>query len=283
VTVGSTINDLAGQHPAVVFNAGGLAPSAFAYRIWYWTGAPGVGDPTVCRTAYSNDGLNWVNDQPIAQAGGGQELTDGISPGFFYQLWGPGCVVYNSAPTSTSGCPLSYPYAMYYDIAADGFGPGSSVGATGLAYSADGLLWTRYGNYPVLIPKGSGPSPPGLTRESSFGWDDGYIFRASLVSDGTLFHLFHTGSNLNFNNNVNDVVYAHGIGHAVSRDGVTWSEDWSNPLFYYNNGQARRNSRTYAPSVVYHAGTRKWEMWFSGGTGSVAGTNGAIGYASAVS
>jgi len=91
--------------------------------------------------------------------------------------------------------------------------------------------------------------------------------------------MYYSGSNLNF---TDGVVYAHGIGHATSRDGVTWSLDASNPTFYYNNGVAWRNSRTYTPFVLlgtFGGGPLVWKMWFSGGSGTSAGVNMGIGYA----
>jgi hypothetical protein len=50
-------------------------------------------------------------------------------------------------------------------------------------------------------------------------------------------------------------------------------------VFYYNNGVAWRNGRTYSPCVIYHSDSKRWEMWFSGGSGTIAGVNQGIGYA----
>jgi hypothetical protein len=189
-------------------------------------------------------------------------------------------VLYNSTPTSTAGQPLSFPYAMYYDISSEGGGPGSSAESIGLAYSADGILWIRYGQVPVLIPIGSGMSPP--STQGSYVWDASHVFRASVLRDDTgLYHMFFTGSNQNL---LDGLVYAHGIGHAVSRDGVTFAEDWENPVFYYNNGQSWRAGRTYAPCVLFSTfglpqNRKTWKMWFSGGSDANAGQNQAIGYA----
>ena len=111
------------------------------------------------------------------------------------------------------------------------------------------------------------------------------MFRASVVIDNFgMFHLFYAGSNTNI---TDGLIYAHGIGHAVSRDGVTWSRDWANPLFYYNNGQAWRMGRTYAPCVLYESfdgnpNNKEWKMWFSGGSDANAGQNQGIGYATLI-
>jgi len=266
-----------GSHPAVVYNVKGFSQGSgvgpYLYKMWYWTGTA-TPDVSSLKAAGSNDGLNWTSLGAITQDVS-QPLVDGTLGSFFYNFEGPGCVIYNPTPINIPGRPFTYAYVMYYDLTSGTtVNNGSSLRTIGLAYSIDGLKWYRYGSAPVLIPKGSGSLPP--STSSTYGWDDTFVSRASVVNDGTIYHAFYTGSNQNFAGNPPEL---HGIGHAISRDGATWSEDWSNPLFYYNNGISWRSGRTHAPSVFYHVEASAFQMWFNGGTGAL-GTNQGIGYAS---
>lgn len=268
----------ASRHPVVLYDKNGFGGSTH-YKIWYYPNSPST-DTTAIQYAESNDGITWSNIQAISQ-NVASPIVDGITPGFFYHLYGPGFVKYNPTPTNTPGQPYTFRYVMLYDISSEGFGPGTSVECIGLAYTSDpaGISgWTRYGNTPILIPSGTGqgisPNPPGLSL--MYDWDGGYAYRASLVIDsyGT-YHMFYSGSNPNFGGTSPN---SHGIGHAISRDGVTWSKDYANPLFYYNNGKAWRDSRTYTPFVLIQG--KVWKMWFSGSADVISGpTSQGVGYA----
>ena len=256
-------------HPCVVYDKDGFKKNNDNYRIWYWTGNVGT-TVDVIQFAESKDGITWKTPVPIIQSSS-QPLVDGITPGYFYHLYGPGFVSYNPNAKPTSGKPYSYPYVMFYDTSSEGFGPGISVEQIALAYSTDGKHWSRYGSSPVQIPSGSDTD-----------WDGTHMFRPSIiVQDGT-YHMFYSGSN--------DVIaggvsYAHGIGHATSSNGVTWKKDASNPIFYFQQDTAWRNGRVYTPFVVSGSCCAKnprqhhFKMWFTGGSGTVAGINQGIGYA----
>jgi hypothetical protein len=189
-------------------------------------------------------------------------------------MWGPASLVYNRGATSVPGQPFTFPYVMTYDITPNN-GNGGVDESTALAYSSDCRTWTRYGIVTILAPEGN---------PYSINWDNNYRWGGQIVMDDIgLYHMFYTGSAQYV---VTDLYYAHGIGHAISRDGVTWSPDPLNPIFYYNNGQAWRAGATYTPMVIYDSfgaanGKKIWKMWFTGNAGIVAGTNVAIGYATA--
>jgi len=272
-------------HPCVIYDVNGFGVGTIHYKIWYWIGTPTTTINGI-QYAESNDGINWINQQSITQntSSNNTKLVIGISPptpnandGFFYHLYGPGYVKYNPNPTFNTYSPLSFPYTMYYDTSNEGLGPGSSVEQIAIAYSVDGITnWTRYSVAPIVIQSGI----------EEYDWDGSHAFRPSIVQDNLgLWHMFYSGSNINYNDGL---IYAHGIGHATSIDGVTWSKDWSNPIFYYNNGVAWRSGRTYTPFVLYGTFSNnplaqyQWKMWFSGGQGDVAGQNQGIGYATIV-
>ena len=239
------------------------------YRIWYWTGNAGL-IVDVIKTAESDDGITWVNIQSVTQ-NPFFPLVDGITPGLLFHLYGPGFIYYNTQSTNITGAPYTYPYVLFYDIASEGFGPGTSSEGIGLAYSLDGFNWTRYNPLPIpiLIPDGC----PG-----GFCWDLTHAYRPSLIIDSNNktypYHLYYSASNDDI---LSGLIYAHGIGHAISTDGVTWSIDYRNPIFYYNNPVPWRSGRTYTPFVLNFNGTLV--MWFSGGSSDIYGQNGSIGYA----
>jgi len=169
------------------------------YRIWYWTGSIST-NINVIQTAGSDDGITWSNISSITQDVS-FPLVDGISPGLFFHNYGPSFIYHNSNSTNITGSPYTFPYVLFYDIASEGFGPGTSSEAIGLAYSYDGFNFIRYGLLPVLIPAGS----TGL-----FAWDQTHAFRPSLIIDSinSVYHLFYSASN----DDIPDgLIYAHGI------------------------------------------------------------------------
>ena len=237
--------------------------SNFHYRIWYWIGSASI-SITAISTAESNDGIIWTNIQSITQDTN-FPLVDGITPGLFYHLYGPSFIYYNPNSTNITGSPYTFPFVLFYDIASEGFGPGTSSEAIGLAYSLDGFFWIRYGIIPILIPNGC---PGGFCQDKT------HAFRPSLIIENNIYNLFYSCSNDNINIGL---IYAHGICHAISKDGVTWSIDYLNPIFYFNNGKQWRNCSTYTPFVLNFNGTLV--MWFNGGSSTTAGQNQSIGYA----
>jgi hypothetical protein len=262
--VGST--NLSGAlHPCVLYDAGGFGGGSYYYKVWFWTGVAGT-TPDVIQTSASTDGLTWLTPQPITQSAT-EPIVDGVNPGYFYHLYGPGFLIYNPSATSVPGEPLTFPYVMYYDTSSEGSGPGTSVEQIALATSSDGILWTRVGSAPVLIPPGAGSD-----------WDGTYAFRPALVNVRGTWQMYYSGSNHAIDPGTT-VPYAHGIGLATSTDGVSWTKDQDNPVFSYADGVAWRNTRTYTPSVVLSFQLGCLQMWFSGATGLGSGTSSGIGYA----
>ena len=269
------------NHPVVLYNSSGFGGGSFYYKIWYWTGTAGTTANEI-RHAESINGITWQNDQPIQQHASDQslQLIDGVSGSYFYHLYGPGCVLFNPAPTNVgSGTPddksddepMTYSYVMYYDSSGEGSSPNGSIEQESLAYSVDGIYWIRYGNEPVLLPSGN-----------SADWDGMYTYRASVDRINGTYHMWYAGAS---GDNSIGTYYAHGIGHATSNDGLTWIKDPDNPAFHVTDGVGWRDVRSYTPCVIYdsnrfsgHGDICPYKIWFTGRTNSPS-TNYTIGYA----
>lgn len=270
------------SHPVVIYNPAGFndAPTKF-YKIWYWTGTPGT-TPDVIQYSTSIDGVNWDPPAPITQDTT-FPLVNGDSTSYFYHLYGPGFVIYNpNAPNPpTEQEPYTFPYVMFYDTSSESPQPTTqfTIETIALAYSSDGIHWTRYGDKPVVIPPGS----------MTDAWDNQYVYRPSVIkaSDGT-FQMFYSGSNPAVTGSDGNTT-AHGIGHASSNDGLTWVLDPDNPIFYIKPIPQQpvvpnwRTNRTYTPWVLFEdfcnanqCDSCVLKMWF---TGANSTDRRAIGYA----
>lgn len=255
------------QHPDVLYDAQGFGGGIYTYKLWYWDTTAPVDSIDAVKFTQSTDGVNWITPINITQ-NPLSPLVTGISTDYFYHIYGPGEVLYfpeNTLPIP--GQPLSYPYVMYFDTATEG--ALGSVEQTGLAYSTDGLFWTRYGTEPVLIPSGN-----------INDWDGEYMYQPAIVIINDVFHAYYSGSNgqpLGSNGNTT----AHGIGYASSVDGINWTKA-PNPIFYILDGVAWRNDRTYACDVIFDpfcslsTQPHTAKMWFTGANSSDVR---AIGYA----
>lgn len=275
---GNISPNVIGYHPCVVYDSNAFGePGNFFYKMWFWTGNIGLTNVDVIQFMKSVDGINWTAPVPVTQSVT-SPLAVGTSGEYFYHLYGPGFVEYNPTATSTPGKPLSFPYVMFFDTATETpipINPMNPVSEQiGLAYSTDGLFWTRFGTTPIA-----------LSQFDPTTWDATHMFRPSLVKSQNMYHIFYSGSNDTVDP-LTTVPYAHGIGHASSPDGITWTKDPDNPIFIFSDGVAWRDSRTYTPCVIFSpfcdAGacpTCFAKMWFAGGTGTTAGANQGIGYA----
>jgi len=264
------------NHPVVIYHSGGFGGGMY-YKIWYWDTGAGLNTIGAIRTAQSADGVTWIDDQPIQQhaTDATLQLVDGVSGSYFYHCYGPGSVLFNptggnigsTTPDDKSDDqPMTYRYVMYYDSSGEGASPNGSLEQTSLAYSTDGIYWIRYGDAPVLIPSGDAND-----------WDGMYSYRASVLEINGTYHMWYAGAN---GDNSIGTYYAHGIGHAVSNDGLNWSLDVDNPAMHVSDGVAWRDVRTYTPVVVHPVGGADdtcLQMWFTGRTGS----NYTIGLANA--
>ena len=219
------------------------------YRIWYWPNLSySIND---MRTATSADGINWANDQALTQVG-----TSVIGAGMCWNRgsYGPADVIYNpsgsvdiTAPTDEASV-WANRFVMYYD------GTTGGDEALGLAVSNDGMNWQGYNNGVAPVFAGTYSGNP--------DWDEDYATRATVIKESDdLYHMWYSGGHGRMN---------EGIGYASSVDGINWTRDAANPIFYITDGPAWRSDRTYTPMVIGD------EMWFTGKSGAGAYT---IGYA----
>ena len=251
-------------HASVVYDENGFGGTSFYYQMWYWDGNDGL--ITNLWHATSRDGLGWSNQHTLSQSASAP-LVDGISGSFFQFQFGTGAVLYNPNPTNVSSDPYTFRYQMFYDSSAAGAVIGGSREAIALAYSSDGLLWTRYGNQPVLIP-------PDVT---TWRWDAQFAFRACIIPKGAggVMEMFYSAGNRNIKSvTTTDTYYAHGSGHAISDNGKQWRYDPYNSIVYFQDPRPQTYGRAYMAFALYgtFSGTvNKYLFWFGGGPTQVQG------------
>jgi hypothetical protein len=231
------------NHPLVKYESNGFSPSIY-YKMWYWTG---IMDYTINNLHYaeSSDGINWTNDQPLTQDVNYPLVTGNSGPDWNAGSYGPCDIIYNP---SGSGSLDDYSiwnnkYVMYY------MGNNGGNEYIGLAYSANGTHWKRYGCNPVLSPG------------DAADWDNTSVGYCSVVNISDSWHMWYGGGE-----GTN-----HGIGYATSPDGISWTKHPDNPIFHISDGIPWRNERTYTPWVIYdassfsgHGNASTYKMWFSG-------------------
>jgi len=256
-------------HPVVRYDAGGFGGSIYYYRIWYWDSASEYVDPIRC--AESVDGISWVNDQAIVQDPSSLLVTGWLSSGpeWFYSSYGAGAVLYNPSGYASLNYadPMGNRYVMYYDASSQGFAPDGSAECTALAFSADGVYWTRYGSEPVFVASGGS------------AWDSEYAYAWTVLKIGAVYEMWYSGGQSGSN---------AGIGFAESANGINWTRD-TLPVMSVADGIAWRSGRTYTPSVVYDANkfsghgdsvighSTCYKMWFTGADSALSDF--AVGYA----
>lgn len=265
-TVGNVTGLTNSRHSVVLYDSNSFGDgSGNYYRIWYWNSAFSTSIAGF-RTAKSSDGINWVSDTQCTQDPTFPLVFGPYGSSYFYNFFGPSTVIYNPSATNNPGDPMSFSYVVYYIGGAGGNPPGQWDN-TCLAYSVDGINWTRYGSAPVLLPTGS-----------SADWDGFFSTSGSVVKTLNKYHMWYSGSPDGGGN-------IKGIGYASSDDGINWVRAVTNPIFYVTDGKAWRDVRTYACSVLFDpdyfgspADGQALKMWFSGLSSSNVY---AVGYAAA--
>jgi len=117
--------------------------------------------------------------------------------------------------------------------------------AIGHATSPDGIDWTLDPANPVLSPGTEGD------------WDHGSIRGAAVIHDGFQFRMWY--ASVTQSGNLLDVQW-HGIGHATSTDGTTWSKSVENPIV-----RPGSSGTSAIPQTVIRVG-RVFRMWYASST-----------------
>lgn len=251
-TVGAVSGLTNSRHGVVLYDANSFGDGdGYYYRIWYWNSADAT-SINGFRQAKSVDGLTWVLDTVCTQDPSFPLVVGPPGPSYFVNFFGPSTVIYNSNATNEPGNPMTFKYILYYIGGAAGSIP-NQWDNTCLAYSSNGIDWTRYGTTPVLLPTGSVAD-----------WDGFFSTSGSVIKTQDMYHMWYSGSEPGGDN-------IKGIGYASSADGINWLRASTNPIFDVSDGEAWRDVRTYACSVLYDANyfgvpadNKALKMWFSG-------------------
>jgi uncharacterized repeat protein (TIGR01451 family) len=254
------------RHPLVEYYAAGFTgrndgnnPSSATmyYRLWFWHLGQDLYSVAAIHYAESPDGKAWYNVQPLQN--GAVPIVTGTWPDWNRGSYGP-CDVLFFPGASNSG--TDWTFWMYYD------GTTGGDEAIGLGFSADGVTWTGYD------PGGDGQADAVMNGTYVSGdWDYNYLSRATIWREGPGDYRMWYSAGVDTMN--------HGLGYATSSDGLSWTRDPSNPIFYKDDtgypGYPWRDNRSYTPMVL-RAGNL-WFMWYSGedGGGKCIG----VAYASA--
>ncbi|HVX00952.1 MAG TPA: hypothetical protein VHA52_11030, partial [Candidatus Babeliaceae bacterium] len=85
-------------HATVLYDKNGFGGGNYNYRIWFWLGVA-TGSPDVILYSYSKDGVTWLEPQPISQDPNAP-IVFGPFGTYFYNLYGPGFIIYHPNATS---------------------------------------------------------------------------------------------------------------------------------------------------------------------------------------
>ena len=261
------------HHVVVLYDDSGFGGGSTNYKIWYWDTSELYGpcDPLngdlscSIRYAESTDGITWENDQ-VSFGGVGGVSSD---PTWWQRgSYGPVSVIYNASPGNTS--PVDRRYVMYYDATTGG------IQQIGLAYSDDGIAWTRYTDAATpIFPNGGAGT-----------WDATHVTSGTVRQklDGT-WEMWYSGG---------DGRADEGIGYATSPDGLVWTRDPNNPIAALGGFGAFgglgapgtwNDIRNYTPMVLFDANgfdgngpACYYKMWRTGRTNTPS-TNYTTGHA----
>lgn len=233
------------------------------WKVWFSSTLKAIpsGDETMTiKYAESLDGITWSEPQIAMQTASNPSAWDhthtetpavirnpdpGAPPEQQYMLWYSGA---NTTLAASQNRPTTFPY---YQI--------------GLAYSADGITFTRatpgLNNQPGLAVVAEadlfGSNLPGV-----FG--DGVVADPEVIYHDNEFQMWFSS----YAESVTDPVtvagrtpLAFGIARVTSTDGVTWTAPHDNPLA--SLAKPGETAAGQQPSVLFNPDTQQYEMWFS--------------------
>lgn len=186
--------------------------------------------------AYSPDGITWTRhaSNPVLSRG---------APGSWDDTW-----------ISTFAL-LERPWAGDYMIAYSGY-DGSGNYGIGLAFSPDGVNWTKHAANPVMLTGAAG------------SWDENRLDVMALTFDGGIYKLVLQGI---------DGIGRYNIGQAYSDNGLMWIKPAANPVLTPSPGPAWDDFYVSASTPFLRGNALRM---FYNGTGSITPRNG-IGTATA--
>lgn len=219
------------------------------WKMWFATAwEERGGSRTGVKYAESPDGVAWT-------IGKGLALAPGTAPADWdhTNVETPSVVKHPSAPAERR-------YMLWYsggNVKRRSMGRGFPYYQIGLAFSRDGRRFARLpaNESPyawsglVLVVQHALPAWPEVT--------DGVIADPDVVLKDSAFHMWFSTLALNRRGQV----VSGGIGHAVSRNGVSWRASRKNPL--PSLMRERPIIPSTQPSVVWNDRKRSFEMWYS--------------------
>ena len=220
------------HHVQVLYDPDGFNSSSGPYyKIWYWD-TNTIYSIDAIAYAESNDGINWTNDQAIAQDDV-MKLVTSVWPDWNRGSYGPIDVLYQPGALNSGSNPWDYSYVMFYD------GTNGGNEFTGLAYSSDGRDWTAYSFKPLW------------DEATTAAWDCSDSSYGTVYQDSNGYHFWYSGGGADDGSGgCQDSDTHEGIGYAFSSDGKIWYKDTGNHIFHIADGVSYRDSRVYTPAVV---------------------------------
>lgn len=192
------------------------------YKAWY----AGLDSTYTGRIGYATsvDGIHWIKDtlnNPV--------LDVGVPSSWDWKNVDHACVL-----------KVNSTYKMWYS------GEDSSTYRIGYATSDDGIHWVKDTlNNPVLDIGAPG------------SWDENEVFHASVVFDGSTYHMWYNG-------------YGQSVqrtGYATSGDGIHWTKDnLNNPCLDVGDPDSWDDYMLALMGVIYK--NNEYKMWYTGGDGT---------------
>jgi hypothetical protein len=161
------------HHVQVIYDVNRFGdPDGPQYKVWYWDIDAGIYTFDALGYAESDDGRFWRDGSDRLSQVDGRKLVDESAGKWNSGTYGPVSIIHQPDAPNEGESPFDHRYVLYYD-ATDGLRE-----LTGLAYSADGLEWTRYGDKAVLS---GGPAASWDCNDATYG---------TVYADSTGYHFW---------------------------------------------------------------------------------------------
>jgi predicted GH43/DUF377 family glycosyl hydrolase len=115
--------------------------------------------------------------------------------------------------------------------------------------------FTDYAEDPVILAPGA-----------KGAWDAGALGSMTVIKVNGVYHMYYEAWGALSHEGSHDDYVSLQIGHATSKDGITWEKDPANPVLPYGEEGEWDQDGTWDPFVIHEDGIFK--MWYGGGVGS---------------